>query len=150
MQEIILRSSTRINTNDPEWATNSAGLRFHHSFGAGLIHAAAAVTLAETWVNRTPSLSPIVSTQTNSTTIPSHTTAGITRSFVINSSMRVEHVTMKVSITHPNRGELVVTLTSPSGMAIQLSEVHGDNNDNYSNWTFSSVRHWGEQSQGTW
>jgi subtilisin-like proprotein convertase family protein len=150
VQEIILRSSTRINTNDPGWTTNSAGLRFHHGFGAGLINAAAAVTLAETWVNRTPSLTPIVSTQTNSTTILNNTPAGITRSFVINSSMRVEHVTMKVSITHPNRGELVVTLTSPSGMVSQLSEVHSDNNDNYTNWTFSSVRHWGEQSQGTW
>ncbi len=150
VQEIILRSSTRINTNDPGWATNSAGLRFHHGFGAGLIHAAAAVTMAESWVNRTSSLTPIVSTQTNSTTILNNTPAGITRSFVINSSMRVEHVTMKVSITHPNRGELVVTLTSPSGMVSQLSEVHGDKNDNYTNWTFSSVRHWGEQSQGTW
>jgi len=125
VEEIILRSSTRINTNDPGWATNSAGLRFHHGFGAGLIHAAAAVAMAETWVNRTPSRTPIVSTQTNSTTILNHTLAEITRSFVINSSMRVEHVTMQVSITHTNRGDLVVTLTSPSGM-VSSRKAHGD------------------------
>lgn len=150
VQEIILRSSKRINPADQGWSMNAAGLRFHHGFGAGLIDTAAAVAMVETWENRAPTLPPIVSTQTTSTSIAKDTPQGITRSFVINSSLRVEHVTLKVSITHPNRGELAITLTSPSGMVSQLAEVHNDTNDNYTNWVFSSVRHWGEQSQGTW
>jgi hypothetical protein len=64
--------------------------------------------------------------------------------------MRVEHITVKVNITHSYRGDLAVSLISPSGMVSQLSEVHGDSGNNYANWTFSSVRHWGEMSAGTW
>jgi subtilisin-like proprotein convertase family protein len=150
VQEILLRSSTRILPNDAGWSTNAAGLRFHHSFGSGLVNAAAAVALAETWVNRSAPLAPVVSTQSGSFAIPDNSVAGVSRSFVIGSSMRIEHVTIKVSITHALRGQLAITLTSPSGMVSRLAEVHDDPNANYSNWTFSSVRHWGEQSQGTW
>lgn len=150
VQEIILRSSKRINPSDTGWTMNAAGLRFHHSYGAGLIDAAAAVALAESWVNRMPSLPPVVSTQTTSSSIPDHPNVGITRSFVINAAMRVEQVTVKLSATHTRRGQLAVTLTSPSGMVSQLADVHDDENDHYANWVFSSVRHWGELAQGTW
>ena len=150
VQEILLRSSTQIFPADPGWATNGAGLRFHHNYGAGLIHAEAAVNLAAAWVNRSISLSPLVSTQSTSTSIPDNSSIGVTRSFVINAAMRVEHVTVKVSIAHARRGDLAITLTSPSGMVSQLAEVHDDTNANYSQWTFSSVRHWGELAQGTW
>jgi hypothetical protein len=55
-----------------------------------------------------------------------------------------------VDIRHPYRGNLAITLTSPSGMQSRLAEKHADPGDHFSNWTFSSVRHWGEQAQGTW
>ena len=32
----------------------------------------------------------------------------------------------------------------------QFSEVHGDTGDDYSNYTFLSVRHWGEIANGDW
>jgi len=35
-------------------------------------------------------------------------------------------------------------------MQSRLAEAHGDGNADYNNWTFSSVRHWGELSVGTW
>ena len=35
-------------------------------------------------------------------------------------------------------------------MASTLAAVHSDTGDNYSNWTFSSVRNRGELSTGTW
>ena len=35
-------------------------------------------------------------------------------------------------------------------MTSRLAQKRSDSNDNYSNWTFSSVRHWGESSAGTW
>jgi subtilisin-like proprotein convertase family protein len=28
--------------------------------------------------------------------------------------------------------------------------LHSDRRPNYSNWTFSTVRHWGESAQGNW
>lgn len=151
VQEILMRTAKKVNPNEAEWANNSAGYHFNHNYGAGLIDATAAVDAAATWVNRPARVAPIVSTQSSlSVPVPDNTPAGITRSFVIASNIRVEQVTVKVSINHTYRGDLAISLISPSGMVSQLSEKHDDGGNNYTDWTFSSVRHWGEMSQGTW
>jgi subtilisin-like proprotein convertase family protein len=35
-------------------------------------------------------------------------------------------------------------------MVSQLAETHPDKRPHYNNWTFSTVRHWGESAQGQW
>ena len=86
-----------------------------------------------------------------SESIPDNDDEGITREFDLTSSnIRVEHVTLRVDISHLNRGDLAITLTSPNGTESKLSEVHSDPNNNYDSFTFSSVRTWGENSRGTW
>lgn len=62
----------------------------------------------------------------------------------------MEHVTVTVNIRHARRGQLAVTLTSPSGMVSQLVGVHPDKRPDDLNWTFSTMRHWGESAQGNW
>lgn len=151
VQEILIRTAKKVNPGETEWANNSAGYHFNHNYGAGLIDATAAVDASATWVNRAARVAPVVSTQSGlSVPIPDDNVNGATRTFVIAGNMRVEQVTMKVSITHNYRGDLAISLISPSGLVSQLSEVHADSNNNYSDWTFSSVRHWGELAQGTW
>ena len=152
VQEILIRSAKKINISESEWALNSAGYHFNHNYGAGLIDATAAVNLAASWVNRPARVAPIVSSQTAlSVAIPDGNPTGVNRSFVVTSNIRVEQVTVKVNIAHSYRGDIAVTLTSPSGMTSKLAELRPeDSDDNFSNWTFSSVRHWGELSQGTW
>jgi subtilisin-like proprotein convertase family protein len=82
------------------------------------------------------------------------------------SALRVEHATVTVDITHQDRGELQVQVTSPSGTTSRLAELHepgrlsasggpltpfaGSARANYSNWTFSTVHNWGEDSRGLW
>ncbi len=151
VQEILIRTAAKIKPADADWVTNGNGFSFNHAFGAGLIDASAAVALAGTWTNLATATS-ITSTQSNlSVAIPNLSTSGVTRTFDLSSSnLRVEQVTLKLSATHSARGNLQVTLTSPSGMVSRLAEVHADSNANYSNWTFSSVRHWGESSKGQW
>jgi len=150
-QEIIIRSARQISPSDTDWSTNSAGIHFNHKFGAGLVDARAAVTMAETWTNLGPQLW-YESTQTNlALAIPDNNTNGTTVSFVVSgTNMRVEQVAATIYITHAARGNLAITLTSPSGMRSRLSERHNDVTANYANWTFTSVRHWGEELQGTW
>src|SRR6185503_4223825 len=65
-------------------------------------------------------------------------------------ALRVEHIRLTVDLVHPRRGDLAITLTSPSGMKSRLVEPHGDTNRNFYSWPLSSVRHWGEKSSGTW
>jgi hypothetical protein len=86
-----------------------------------------------------------------SVAIPDNNATGITRSFDLSAfNLRVEQVTLTLSATHASRGNLAVTLTSPSGMVSRLAERYADTGDHYSAWTFSNVRCWGENSQGIW
>ncbi|MGC1481186.1 MAG: S8 family serine peptidase, partial [Chthoniobacterales bacterium] len=150
VQEILIKSAAKISPADSDWTTNSGGYRFNHKFGAGLVDAAAAVTAAATWTNLgTPTTA--LSTQSNSTTIPDNNATGITRTFDLGSSnLRVEHVTLRLNVNHTSRGNLTVTLTSPSGTQSRLTELHSDSGNNYSDWTFMTVRNWSENSSGTW
>ncbi len=150
VQEILIRSAAKIRPADSDWITNPAGFHFNHKFGAGLIDATAAVTTAGTWINLGTHTSA-VSTQSSSSTIPDSNATGITRTFDLGSSnLRVEHVTVRLNINHTSRGNLVITLTSPSGVESRLTEVHSDTGNNFANWTFMTVRSWGENSSGTW
>ncbi|MBI4328178.1 MAG: S8 family serine peptidase [Chloroflexi bacterium] len=151
VQEILIRSATRISPGDNDWTTNGAGFHFNHKFGAGLINAGAAVGLATNW--------NILAAQTNvyaeqsklAEAIPDLNTNGITRTFDFGTSnLRIEHVTLTVHVTHRSRGNLAVTLISPGGMQSRLAEKHSDPGRDYVDWTFMTVRHWGENSQGTW
>jgi subtilisin-like proprotein convertase family protein len=151
VQEILIRSAFKCKPTDAGWVNNSAGFHFNHDFGAGLIDANAAVTIADTWTNLLAQTSTISTEASLSVPIPENNATGITRTFNLSaSSIRVEQVTVKVDITHTSRGNLEISLTSPNGMVSKLTEVHADTNKNYAQWTFSSVRNWGESSAGNW
>ncbi|MDH4453922.1 MAG: S8 family serine peptidase [Verrucomicrobiota bacterium] len=151
VQEILIRSASKVNAADTDWADNAAGIHFNHKYGAGLINTQAAVTLASSWTNLVAQTSTSSSQTGLSVAIPDNNATGITRSFDLSASnLRVEQVTLTLSATHTSRGHLAVTLTSPSGMVSRLAERHVDTGDHYNAWTFSSVRCWGENSQGTW
>ncbi len=150
VKEILIRSAKKVNSSDAGWANNSAGFHFHHGYGAGLIDATAAVNLAATWSNLAAMTSGTVAQTGLTQAIPDNSATGITRTFAAPENMRVEHVTIKVSITHAYRGDLEMILTAPNGMTSRLVESHDDGNSNYSGWTFSTVRHWGEASDGNW
>jgi len=151
VQEILIRSATKNHAADTDWADNAAGIHFNHKYGAGLINTQAAVTMASTWTNLVAQTSTSSAQTGLSVAIPDNNANGITRSFDLSASnLRVEQVTLTLSATHISRGQLAVTLTSPSGMVSRLAERHADTGDHYSAWTFSSVRCWGENSQGIW
>jgi subtilisin-like proprotein convertase family protein len=154
VQEIIMRSAKKVNDTDADWKTQIApdNINHNHKFGAGLIDAAAAVNMAVNWVNLSAQLRRRIPQTGLNLAIPNKNTAGITREFVITpqDNLRVEHVTVTVNINHSARGNLKITLTSPNGTVSRLAEVHSDMNDNYANWTFMTVRNWGESALGTW
>lgn len=149
VQEILIRSATKPLPADSDWKTNSAGLSFNHKFGAGLVNASAAVNMASTWVNLASQSKRTINSSV-STAIPVGGT--ITRPIQVNGDThRIERVTVTMSaVANKGRGSFAITLTSPSGMTSRLAEIHNDPNTNYSQWTFSSVRHWGESTAGTW
>jgi subtilisin-like proprotein convertase family protein len=151
VQEILMRSATKIKPTDPDWISNGVGLHFNHKFGAGLVNATAALNLAGSWTNLGSQISVVSEQSGLALSIPDNKAAGLTRSFDLSGShVRVEHVTLRVNIAHSSRGNLAITLTSPSGAESRLAEKHSDSGDNYADWKFMSVHHWAEDSAGIW
>ena len=53
-------------------------------------------------------------------------------------------------IAHGNRGDLAIGIVAPSGMVSVADPRKADEGENFENFTFTSVRHWGENSNGVW
>ncbi len=152
VQEILLKSATQVAPSDSDWITNAAGFRFNHKYGAGLINGAAAVGLATSWTNLPVATSQTLARSSLSQSIPDNNSAGTSVTFDLSaqSNLRIEQATVTLTIAHANRGQIAVTLTSPTGTVSRLAEKHTDSAANYSAWTFMTVRNWGESSQGVW
>ena len=151
VQEILIGSAVKVSPADSDWIDNAAGFHFNHKFGAGLIDATAAVALSGGWTNLAAATSRSSAMTGGAITIPDDDSEGIVRVFPFpGTNLRVEHVTVTVDITHTYRGDLEILLTSPSGTVSRLAEQRLDRHDDYPDWTFSSVRHWGEDSSGEW
>lgn len=151
VKEILMTTAAKISPQDLDWFTNAGGFDFNHKFGAGRVDGAAAVAAATTWKN----LPPVVSvTSTNSTVlpIPDFDPAGVSHTHTINAStnIRVEHVTLGVKIPTNPKGHLSIVLTSPSGMPSVFCEPHRDTFTRFTDWTFMTVRCWGEPANGNW
>jgi len=65
---------------------------------------------------------------------------------------RLEHVTVLVDIRHTRRGDLRILLTSPSGTVSVLAteRVKDTSTEGLRDWTFMTVKSWGEYPLGTW
>lgn len=109
--------------------------------------------MALTWTNLGPRRSHIETQSAIATAIPSNNPTGITRTFNLTAvePMRLEHVLLSLGITHQRRGDLDIRLTAPSGISDVFFVPHNDvNPDLPLNFPLLSVRHWGENIQGTW
>jgi subtilisin-like proprotein convertase family protein len=152
VQHILVRTSRQVNAGDPGWTAGA----FPHSekYGFGVVDALAAVTRAASWTNVAAESAVPSTTQSPARAIPDNAAAGVSDSFTVASThagFTIEHVEVEFSAAHPRRGDLEVTLTSPSGVVSRLGTVRpGDTGADFANWRFRSVRHWGESAAGTW
>jgi subtilisin family serine protease/subtilisin-like proprotein convertase family protein len=153
VKEILVRSARRVHPDSKAWITNAAGLRFHPLQGAGLVDAAAATAMAASWTPLGPQLE-LRQNAMQPAAIPDVSEAGLIRRFEVSQRRRVEHVLLRFSANHPYRGDLKLTLTSPSGTASVLAPSYftasPTGQANYDQWVFSSLHFWGESSAGTW
>lgn len=154
VQDILVHTARRTDLTNADWTQNGAGLWVNHNYGFGAIDAQAAVTSALNYVPLTAEISATTGSRNVSTAIPDG--SGVVRSTVaVTDRISLEYVEIYFSATHTNRGQLNVTLISPSGTRSVLASTRtvDDNSDadpGYSNWRFTSARHWDESSEGTW
>ncbi len=151
---ILRETSSRSAISDFNAGWTSGPLPHSEKYGFGLINAAAAVAAAGTWPSVPPESSVPPLEQIAFGIIPDNTPSGLTRSIVVTGApglFRVEHIEVDVTVDHLRRGDLEITLTSPSGAVSRLATPRlADTQANLAAWRFGSARHWGEIAAGTW
>lgn len=170
VQEILVNASTHPAAQD--WKTNGAsslnlgGFQFNDHAGFGLLNAANAVRLAETWTGNHNALNEVTASARRfgiNSAIPDGNDQAFTQTFRIESGVRVEHIELGVDVRHSRMGDLVVEVTSPSGTTSTLMDRPSVTSDLpfglsgidsgmpvHLTWDFSSVQFWGESAVGDW
>lgn len=153
VKEILIRSARRDGLKGGDaFVTNGGGIPFSHSFGAGLLNVSGALDLAANWKNLGQQY---VATMTSEDVLPIPNGAkdeGAVYQFDFSkyAAMRVEHVELTVDVLHTRRGDLSFGILSPSGMESIADARPNDDGENFEDYKFTSVRHWGETSTGVW
>ncbi|XP_043483966.1 furin-like protease 1 isoform X2 [Leptopilina heterotoma] len=153
MQHIVVRTAKPANLNSSDWVTNGIGRNVSHSFGYGLMDAAAMVRLARKWKTVAEQHNCEVLSSQGGRPIPpkSHLTLMLDVKECRGVNF-LEHVQAKVSLSASRRGDLEIYLTSPQGTkSILLAKrPHDFSKAGFNQWPFMSVHTWGERPHGTW
>ncbi|GFM87062.1 hypothetical protein PSCICO_24610 [Pseudomonas cichorii] len=176
VQQILAISARKVADPDTSWQENGSqnwnggGMHVSHDYGYGEVDARAAVRLAETWNTQQTygnefSLNQPLDSGTLNRAITDGQGAGISHSLTMgNAGISVEHVEVKVSLTHSRPGDLILKLISPSGTESILMNRPGKapgsaasdrGNADFAgsstlNYVFDTALLRGETAQGNW
>ncbi|XP_023578731.1 proprotein convertase subtilisin/kexin type 5 isoform X1 [Octodon degus] len=158
VQHVIVRTSRAGHLNANDWKTNAAGFKVSHLYGFGLMDAEAMVMEAEKWTTVPQQHVCVESTDRQIKTIrPNSAIRSIYKASGCSDNPNhyvnyLEHVVVRVTITHPRRGDLAIYLTSPSGTRSQLlaNRLFDHSMEGFKNWEFMTIHCWGEQAAGDW
>ena len=152
--DILARTSERIDPTHADWSQNGVGLWVNHTFGFGDIDATAAVNAALTHFSLGPETSKTSGVIDVNQPIPDAGTGSLTETFTVSGAEALpslEYVEVVLNGTHQEIGELEIKLTSPSGTESLLSRTRiTDPGTTLNDRIFTTVRNWGESSEGTW
>uniref|UniRef100_A0A665T8T6 Proprotein convertase subtilisin/kexin type 5b n=1 Tax=Echeneis naucrates TaxID=173247 RepID=A0A665T8T6_ECHNA len=158
VQHIIVKTSRAGHLSAPDWKTNAAGYNVSHLYGFGLMDAEAMVKEAERW-KQVPSQHICVESADRQirTIRPEHVVRSVYKATGCTDNpnhhvIYLEHVVVRITITHPRRGDLSINLTSPSGTKSQLlaNRLFDHSMEGFKNWEFMTTHCWGEKAAGDW
>lgn len=150
VQHVLVNTAHKVDASNTGWATNGAGHEINHEYGHGLIDAGAAVSLAANWTNVQPEDNWTSGQISVGVSIPDDTTSWTTEYLNVSAGIKIETVEVLFDADHTYRGDLDLTLVSPSGTESKLIEKHGDSGNNWNEWLFTSTLNWDENSDGEW
>lgn len=152
VQHLLVLTSTKNSPTDSDWKTNGAGNSYNHKFGFGRINASALVAKAATWKTVPAEAAPLTAASSETGTILDNNPTGLTRSLTVSGDpyFKTEAVEVTVNVSHSRRGDLRLTLTSPSGMVSVLGQSRKQDTAANMRFTFTSKAHWGENPNGVW
>ncbi|HOT41133.1 MAG TPA: autotransporter domain-containing protein [Syntrophorhabdaceae bacterium] len=168
-KHVLVKTSDRVDPDDAsttgKWLKNGAGNWFNPNYGFGNINAGKFVDMVQKVAYVTQQTSYSTGTQNVNAGIRSVDNGGTTRTFTLTKSeltdsirQPLEGVEVLLNFTHPKRGDLAASMTSPSGMQSlflnSTSHLPAEKQDTASvtnfEWTFLTNAFWGESGLGTW
>jgi subtilisin family serine protease len=138
------------------WLTNNAGHEFHNWYGFGQLDVDAAVTAAGAYTLNSlgtfTETSWTANTGIDDSTIEDDNTDSGEDTITFGTTLTIETVQIKISVTHTYTGDLGIELTSPAGTrSILLNARNGfSSSDNLSSMILTSNAFYGETSNGDW
>ncbi|CAL1705543.1 unnamed protein product [Somion occarium] len=169
IQHLCVQTALHVNPDDPDWEMTAVGRPFSYKYGYGSLNGVDFIKAAQDWQLVKPQAwvdLPVV--QLNNGTMDVFHSAsggvdivpgGVTSTVEVTKDMlnqqnfeRLEHITVKVWITHTRRGDVEVELVSPNGIrSILAAKRYQDSSDSgFPGWTFMTVKHWDEDPTGSW
>ncbi|VVD02084.1 unnamed protein product, partial [Leptidea sinapis] len=154
MQHIVVRTARpeRLSIGG-EWRINGVGRNVSHSFGYGLLDAAAMVRLARSWRTVPPQRRCELATPTPQRAVPPRSSISLQLDVGTCPGVNyLEHVQARVSLSAARRGDLRIALISPAGTRATLlaPRPHDSSRAGFNSWPFMSVHMWGESPLGVW
>lgn len=158
VQHIVVKTSRAGHLSAPDWKTNAAGYNVSHLYGFGLMDAEAMVKEAEHWKQVPLQHICVENADKQIRTIrPEHVVRSVYKATGCTDNANhhviyLEHVVVRITITHPRRGDLSINLTSPSGTKSQLlaNRLFDHSMEGFKNWEFMTTHCWGEKAAGDW
>lgn len=151
-----------INPDDPDWEKTASGRLFSYKYGYGQLNAYAFVTAAQTWTLVKPQawFHPSAIQLNNGSLLEEDgemtggipiIPGGLTSTFTVTQELMeehnledIEHVTVRVWISHSKRGDVEVELNSPNGIRSVLAAPRTQDTETtgFRGWRFMSIKHW--------
>ena len=169
VKHILVKTSDIVDTADNsatgKWLKNGAGNWFNPNYGFGNINAGKFVDMVQKVAYVTEQTSYSTGTQNVNEGIKNVKGGGTMRIFSLSKSeltdsirQPLEGVEVLLNFSHPNRGNLAASMTSPSGMQSLLFNSTTHLPDGFRDtasvtnfeWTFLSNAFWGESGLGAW
>ena len=162
--KLILAGSARKNDErSPSWLAGAArygsageSYSYSHQYGFGVVDAAAAVTLADSWTNAPPLRELKVASDDATIRIPDRRVDSpptvVTSTVTVDPYVDfVEFVEVNIDWDHDSIRDLQVDLVSPSGRVSHLVPSYDARGIAYrTRFRFGSARHLGESAAGVW
>lgn len=155
VQHLVVHSTRIVNEGDGEWQTNGAGYKVHHRYGFGNMDASLLVENSKNWTLVKTQYSFHSGIMKASKALEQASPVVLTYSVYSNNTeapRTLEYVVVTVTLSHEVRGDLLITLLSPEGTTSVLAPLrHMDkSNQGFNDWSFTTVRCWGENPIGVW
>ncbi len=147
---IIAHTAQKTDGNASDWITNSAGLHFNRRYGFGRIDPVVATDVAKNFPGLGKQVHLHAAAEKLQLPIPDNNTTGVNISLPINALVRIEYVVLTIRTDHTYSGDLKISLQSPAGTSMQITDGGTLTQDAYNPWSFGILGLMDENASGEW